>query len=301
MNIRNTATARQDDAIQNNVAKIETAKKANALEVMAQRLNVSPNGLKTTLMDTVFKKATDSEFVALMIVANAYGLNPLTKEIYAFPAKGGGIVPVVSIDGWIRIANEHPMMDGFEQEFIADDDGKLMACETTIYRKDRTRPVRLRAYLDECKGNTEPWNKMPARMLGHKSFIQCARYAFGFSGIYSEDDVLVGDITLGGDMVTPMRNTTRMIEERAEPVKEVAHDADTGEISDTDDRDQSGFTLSEMERKADMLIGRFKKAEIVADYNAIAKDFDLIAADMDGDVEAAVQRAADDAHARLTA
>ena len=40
-------------------------------------------------------------------------LNPFTKEIYAFPdSKSGGIVPMVSIDGWCRIINEHPQLDG---------------------------------------------------------------------------------------------------------------------------------------------------------------------------------------------
>ncbi len=38
-----------------------------------------------------------------------------------------------------------------------------------------------------CKRNTEPW-KMEHRMLRHKAVMQCARIAFGFSGIHDEDD-----------------------------------------------------------------------------------------------------------------
>ncbi|WP_032251724.1 recombinase RecT, partial [Escherichia coli] len=45
----------------------------------------------------------DAQFIALLIVANQYGLNPWTKEIYAFPDKQNGIVPVVGVDGWSRI------------------------------------------------------------------------------------------------------------------------------------------------------------------------------------------------------
>lgn len=154
---------------------------------MASRFNVEPAKLHKTLSATVFKGASDDEMLALVVVANEYGLNPLTKEIYAFPAKGGGITPIVSIDGWNRIANNHPQMDGVEFEHIKDESGKLEAITCIIYRKDRSRPIRVTEYLSECKRNTEPW-KMENRMLRHKAFIQCARMAFGFSGIYDEDE-----------------------------------------------------------------------------------------------------------------
>ena len=41
--------------------------------------------------------------MALLIVADQYGLNPFTREIFAFDDKRAGIVPVVSVDGWSRI------------------------------------------------------------------------------------------------------------------------------------------------------------------------------------------------------
>ena len=57
---------------------------------------------------------------ALLIVANQYGLNPWTKEIYAFPDRQNGIVPIVGVDGWARILNENPNFDGIE--FDLDDE-----------------------------------------------------------------------------------------------------------------------------------------------------------------------------------
>jgi phage recombination protein Bet len=294
MNARTTAIARQDENIQNNVAKIEAARKPSALDVMASRLNVSANGLKQTLLNTVFRNAKDDEFVALIIVANAYGLNPLTKEIYAFPAKGGGIVPVVSIDGWLRIMNEHPQFDGIEFEDISDDDGQLYAVEAVIYRKDRTRPIKVTEYLEECRQNTDPWKKLPARMLRHKATIQCARYAFGFSGIASEgDEEAIGDIRLVSDAVPPMRSANR-IEQR-----EVAHDRETGEVLDerteqeiaeeldreteaqregrTDEQhgDQHpGDEPEAYQELVDGLIGRVINAEVMGDIISAATEFD---------------------------
>lgn len=161
--------------------------KVSALSVMASRFSVEPAKLLNTLKNTVFKGATDDELLALVVVANEYGLNPLTKEIYAFPAKSGGIVPVVSVDGWNNLANSHPQMDGLEFEFVHDEKGALISCTCVIWRKDRARPIKVTEYLSECRRNTEPW-KMEHRMLRHKALIQCARVAFGFSGISDEDD-----------------------------------------------------------------------------------------------------------------
>ncbi len=89
---------------------------------MAERVgmdSVDPQELITTLRQTAFKgDASDAQFIALLIVANQYGLNPWTKEIYAFPDKQNGIVPVVGVDGWSRIINENQQFDGmdFEQD-----------------------------------------------------------------------------------------------------------------------------------------------------------------------------------------
>lgn len=53
--------------------------------------SVDPQELITTLRQTAFKgDASDAQFIALLIVANQYGLNPWTKEIYAFPDKQNG-------------------------------------------------------------------------------------------------------------------------------------------------------------------------------------------------------------------
>src|SRR3546814_18172510 len=42
--------------------------------------------------------------------------------------------------------------------------------------------------MSECKRGTQPWQSHPRRMLRHKATIQCARLAFGFGGIYDQDE-----------------------------------------------------------------------------------------------------------------
>ena len=143
------------------------------------------SGLSETLKATAFKSdtlVTDEQMVALLIVANQYGLNPFTKEIFAFPHKGA-IVPVVGVDGWSRIMNTHDQFDGME--FKADNE----SCTCIIYRKDRSHPTSATEYMDECKRDNSPaWKSHPRRMLRHKAMIQAARLAFGFTGIYDQDE-----------------------------------------------------------------------------------------------------------------
>ena len=157
----------------------------NQLALMTENLNmkgVDEGNLYQTLKATVFKDAKDdSQLATLMIVANQYGLNPFTKEIYALPSRGA-VIPIVSVDGWTRIINDNPNCDGIQ--FSQDDE----SATCTIYRKDRSHPTVVTEYLAECKMNTDPWKKYPKRMLRHKALIQCARVAFGYSGIYDEDE-----------------------------------------------------------------------------------------------------------------
>lgn len=161
--------------------------------------------LVSVLKATAFRgEVTDAQMTALLIVANQYRLNPWTKEIYAFPDKNNGIVPVVGVDGWARIINENAQFDGmdFNQsgEMLRMNGAKSDApvwIECTMYRKDRTHPVVVREYLDEVyrepfKGKhgdiTGPWQSHPKRFLRHKAMIQCARLAFGYVGIYDDDE-----------------------------------------------------------------------------------------------------------------
>lgn len=188
--------------------------KGALISKFATKFGVDPNQLTSILKATCFKlpskrneppaEVSNEQMAALLIVADQYGLNPFTKEIYAFPDKGKGIVPIVGVDGWTRIMNEHPEYDGLEFNYSddivqVDDDAKPCPAwiEVVIYRKDRTRPIKVREYLVECYrpafkgqyGKIEgPWQTHTSRFLRHKALIQGSRIAFGFSGIYEDDE-----------------------------------------------------------------------------------------------------------------
>lgn len=183
--------------------------KTSLLASMAQRFGMEPNVLFDTLKGTIMKAdkdgcvPTNEEMVAFLIVANKYQLNPFTKEIYAFPDKRVGVVPIVSTDGWTKLMVSHENYKTHSFRY-ADKNLELAGakacpewCECDIEKKDGSHVV-IREYLDEVyrpafegKGGYKvegPWQTHTKRMLRHKVKIQAAREAFGFSGIYDEDE-----------------------------------------------------------------------------------------------------------------
>lgn len=158
------------------------------LDVMASKVGLRPQEFADTVRKTCgLATASNEEFAAFLLVAKQYDLNPILREIYAFPRKGGGIVPILSLDGWVSLINRHPQSDGFEFEDHHDSNNRLIATTCRMFRKDRSHPVVVTEYLEECIRPTDPW-KMKHRMLRHKAMIQAARYCFGFAGIFDEDE-----------------------------------------------------------------------------------------------------------------
>ena len=187
--------------------------KESIFQKFAEKFSIDPDRVMEILKATAFRQrpgsppVTDEQMTALLIVADQHGLNPFTREIYAFPEKQNGIVPVVGVDGWSRIINQHPQFDGLEfraSETVVTPEGAKPCpewMECVMYRKDRAHPTAVREYLDEVyreafSGNKDgrnytvagPWQSHTKRFLRHKTMIQAARLVFGFVGIYDQDE-----------------------------------------------------------------------------------------------------------------
>ena len=161
--------------------------------------------LKSTLIkpDREGKMPSDEQIVAFLLVANKYELNPFTKEIYAFPDKAGGIVPVVGYDGFITLARRadpsYKIDEKVSDDLITPEGGKecFKWCEITVTRCDGSH-VTVREYLDEvyrppfktAKGFvvSGPWQSHTKRMLRTKALIQAFRLTYGISGVFDEDE-----------------------------------------------------------------------------------------------------------------
>jgi len=180
---------------------------------LATKYGVESTKFLNVLKSTMFRQEDGSipsneQMIVLLLVADQYDLNPFTREIYAFPNHQNSIIPIVGVDGWSRIINANPQFDGvefFHSENMIKMEGSHVKCpewiECVIYRKDRLHSIKIREYLDEVyRGPIQkigeygpydvagPWQTHTKRQLRHKALIQCARIAFGFSGIYDQDE-----------------------------------------------------------------------------------------------------------------
>lgn len=217
---------------------IEFGKKYN---IAVSNNEVNPNRVLETLIRTCFvttKPITEEQMVALLIVAKEYNLNPFTREIYAYPAKNGGIVPIVGIDGWCSMVNSHAQYIGMEFRYsdevvdmLGDDskpNGKTahVWMECALFRKDREKPTIVREYFAEVFKFTDPWKACPNRMLRHKTLIQCARYAFSLTGIYDHDDGLALAAEVIEGEYTETTNQNQAVEKTIETVVHVANQSE---------------------------------------------------------------------------
>ena len=195
---------------------------SNALVAkLAEQAQVTEQQFYSVLMKTVMPGNVQPEQVlAFLQVCSKYDLNPLTKEIYAFPGKGGGIQAVVGVDGWMTLANRHPQFDGLEYEDMVNDQGELVAITCKVHRKDRSHPVCATEYMAECRRQTDTWRTWPRRMLRHKATIQAVRYAFGFTGIVDKDEAERWHDTPADDVSTKQRTDARADELRAKLTKQ---------------------------------------------------------------------------------
>ena len=158
------------------------------IDTLADQYCIDPAKFLTTVKETVFQNATDSELALFLMVANKYDLNPFTGQIYPYKSKNGKMHIIVGVDGWSKIVNMQRSLDGINFIENFDDEKKLFSITCEISIKHRKHPVIITEYLSECMMDTPSWRKWPIRSLRHKTFIQCARIAFGLGEIVDDDE-----------------------------------------------------------------------------------------------------------------
>jgi hypothetical protein len=168
---------------------------STALSIVAQNTGASEEEISTVLSGMIISaknqhgsKATGAEMAVVTGVCAKYGLNPLVKECAAF-ISGGKLSVVVMIDGWYKMVNRQSTFDGVEFDDHLDSNGQITAITCKMYIKDRSRPVCVTEYMNECvDSKSSVWKRWPARMLRHKAYIQAARIAFGISEVIDDDE-----------------------------------------------------------------------------------------------------------------
>ncbi len=240
-----------------------------AVEEIAKRYGLDAAAFAYTFRSVAMPQPhTEPEFVSCILVAREHGLNPLTKELYFMKTKGGAIQPIVSVDGWTRKCNEHPQFDGMEFSDAHNDDGKIVSTTCIIYRKDRSHPIRVTEYLDECMTGAGPvWKSHPRRMLRHRALTQAARYAFGFAGIMDRDEF---DQWQAMKDVTP----TASIAKPASGVPEIPDIPDVAPIAEDPARDDDSISEGQQAELVEKIREDLSLCKTPAERAEVAENYD---------------------------
>jgi len=191
----------------------------SVVQLFAERYNLKKDTMFPLLKMIAPPEATEDDILGFLLIAYRFDLDPWAKEIYLIKGKGGRVQPYISVDGYARIVNRQPEYDNCEFSYQQNQAGEVTACTCTMWRKDRSRPIVVTEFYDECvqfdrEGKATPaWGKTPSRMLRTRAFTQAARLCFGVSAALAEEEI---EFQTGGQIIDERKmisgNATRTLE-----------------------------------------------------------------------------------------
>jgi RecT family len=150
--------------------KKEMATCASLLELEAQELQA--------WIDNQIRVPKQS-LLHLLRTCKEHRLDPLQEEVQLVQY-GKQWQVIISVDGWLKLIHQHPQFAGLSfAQSLEESNGLPIWMECTIYRNDHHIPTTVREYLAEVQQDGDLWQKMPRRMLRHRTLQQCARVALG--------------------------------------------------------------------------------------------------------------------------
>ena len=138
------------------------------------------------IKQTVCKGASDAQLQVFIQVCRSTGLNPWLKEIYFVAEKG---LIMASRDGYLRIANEHPMFDGMETRIERDAKNVPVKATCSVWRKDRSHAITCEAYYSEYRKPGQVWQQYPSAMIGKVAEVLALKRSFAIDGCVSEEEM----------------------------------------------------------------------------------------------------------------
>lgn len=165
-----------------------------ANEIATSEQNQITSKLLSDYFATLTDKLTDVQRNQFAAVAQAFGLNPFKREIYATTYRNKDGQTVMSIvtgyEVYLKRAEMNPNYNGFETNFQVVN-GE-MGCTCKVYRKDRTMPVTSTVWMSEYSTGRSLWASKPRMMLEKVAIATAFRRAFpcDFGGMpYTTDEL----------------------------------------------------------------------------------------------------------------
>lgn len=215
-----------------------TKENTTALATVSEDNKVTKELLEDYLR-TTHKELNDTQFKQFVAVSLAFGLNPWKKEVHpvVYKNKNGGydLSIVTGYEVYLKRAELNPNFDGYEIEFKGSFERKTfqkqgdygpynvtevvpkgdVSCVCTVYRKDRSHPVREEVFFDEYDQKNSMWKSKPRTMLKKVAIVSAFRKAFPFDlgGMPYTSDELPDNMT-GADRLNAQGHVEVSVEEQ---------------------------------------------------------------------------------------
>lgn len=171
------------------------------------------------LRSSICKGFSDTEAKVFAFRCQALGLSPLAGQITAFK-QGGGVIPIVTIDGQRSIAARIDPGYVVEIEYLDGSNGWVdwipdepaSQCRARVWRTGAQRPVAKAVSRKEFAQRGGPWQSMPNHMLAKVAESHALRMAYpqSLAGTLAPEELSsrspapVTDVTPVAATATPM-------------------------------------------------------------------------------------------------
>jgi hypothetical protein len=118
-------------------------------------------------------------------ICRATGLNPFLREVWFVPSVG----IMAGRDGYLAVANRHPMFDGMSTHVDRDDKMAPVKATCTVWRKDRGHPIVCEAYYNEYRKGGNVWAQYPSAMISKVAEVLALKRSFAINGVVTEEEI----------------------------------------------------------------------------------------------------------------
>jgi phage recombination protein Bet len=146
------------------------------------------------MRNVVAKNCSEPEFKMLMYIANKYGLDPLTKQIWAIKRNDRDPALIFAgRDGFLTIAHRSGQFDGMQSgvTYEVNKEGKKVPISAwcKVWRRDMSHAFETEVPFEEYNTGFSVWKSHPSAMILKVAESVCLRKAFSIDGIYSPEEI----------------------------------------------------------------------------------------------------------------
>lgn len=137
-------------------------------------------------------KVTPYHVMSVIRDAAAYGIDPASKDIYAFLQRSGGedvLTFGITIEGWARILDARGCSWKFKTLNRGEINGHVFPTELEcIIKKPNGTSCSWVVSWEEANTGSKNWREAPLHMMQVRALARCARVACGMGAVYSVDE-----------------------------------------------------------------------------------------------------------------